>query len=530
MIQSGFFNSVNGDRKYNADFFSEFFGTLIGNGVFPQPSTGLQVVTNEKLTVSIKPGKGWINGYFIINDADYNLTLDNADGVLKRMDRIVLRLDNASREITISVKKGVFSSEAVAPNLQRDAEIYELALADILVTNGATTLTQVNITDKRFDTSVCGIVKGLIDEIDTTDLFVQYDTSFEEWFESVKSYLNETAAGNVANALAEHVLDMTAHGIGNRDNLITSKKSTIVEAINEIADYVRTPGYSVANGTNNYNVTLNPAPVAYKDGMGLVVKITNASTGPATINVNGLGAKSILKPNGLTVSNLKSNAVYSLRYNGVGFILQGEGGEEEQVVATRNWNLLLSSYKVTYADDIYYYAVKDNVAYKILKSTMTIVATLPKINNSNYTVRSFMPGLKTEVYTGSAPTQNSYAYDENNTLIKSWDNYWYYYFVNATNNYIYKFYSGTSSYNYVEFTEWNWSNTLIRTLFKENGMFATDGAFVLKDNDSGILAIANKCIYKIDSLKSNIYTRYELGYSKATYHETLMSSAIAMTI
>jgi hypothetical protein len=95
------------------------------------------------------------------------------------------------------------------------------------------------------------------------------------------------------------------------------------------SDYIRQPGYAAATGTANaYAVTLNPAPTAYVEGMAVAVKINVDNTGAATINVNGLGAKPIKKPNGSDVSagNLKAGSVYTLRYNGTNFILQGEGG------------------------------------------------------------------------------------------------------------------------------------------------------------------------------------------------------------
>jgi hypothetical protein len=98
---------------------------------------------------------------------------------------------------------------------------------------------------------------------------------------------------------------------------------------NHIADYVRQPGYAVATGSDNtYSVTLSPAPTEYMDGMAIAVKINVDNTGASTLNVNGLGAKAIKKSNGNDVSagNLKANSVYTLRYNGTNFILQGEGG------------------------------------------------------------------------------------------------------------------------------------------------------------------------------------------------------------
>lgn len=173
-IYSGMFMSVNGDRRYKAWWFAKYFSTFIGNGVFPNPSVNLQVVENENMTVTVKPGLGWINGYFLYSDSDYVLQHDLADGVLKRIDRIVMRLDYLSRQIEIVVKKGAFGSVPVAPAIQRDADAYELALADVLINNGATEITQANITDTRLNSELCGIVHGVVDQVDTTTIFNQY--------------------------------------------------------------------------------------------------------------------------------------------------------------------------------------------------------------------------------------------------------------------------------------------------------------------------------------------------------------------
>ena len=211
-IRSGFFNSVNGDRRYLASDFAEYFATFIGNGVFPNPSTGLQVVEATNMTVNVKAGKGWINGYYFVNDSDYSLALDVADGTLKRIDRIVLRLNFSSREIVLAIKKGTFASSPIAPTLQRDADAHELALADVYINNGATAISQANITDQRLNTSLCGIVKGTVDQIDTTGLFAQYQTAFEnfitteqtefnEWFATIQGTLDGDVAGNLANQI-----------------------------------------------------------------------------------------------------------------------------------------------------------------------------------------------------------------------------------------------------------------------------------------------------------------------------------------
>lgn len=106
---------------------------------------------------------------------------------------------------------------------------------------------------------------------------------------------------------------------------------TVSDALTtHLADYVDHVGYVIDSGTANAKVVaLNPAPASYVEGMAIAFKNKVQNTGAVTINVNGLGAKSIVKSNGnaLASGNLKVNSVYTLRYNGINFILQGEGGE-----------------------------------------------------------------------------------------------------------------------------------------------------------------------------------------------------------
>lgn len=119
----------------------------------------------------------------------------------------------------------------------------------------------------------------------------------------------------------------------NQDNSkIDSALKQNADALNmHLADYVRQPAYAITSGAaNTYAVTLTPAPTSYVDGMALAMKINTSSTGASTINVNGLGAKTIKDTNGndITANGLKANMIYSIRYEGTSgnFILQGKGG------------------------------------------------------------------------------------------------------------------------------------------------------------------------------------------------------------
>lgn len=188
-IKYGFFNSVDGDRKYNADDISSYFVKLISNGVFATPSTCMKVNAKSGMTVTVNAGFGFINAKYIQNTSDYDITLDTADTTNPRIDRVVIGLNTSNRAITIYVLKGTAAATPEAPALTRTSTIYELCLAEITVAANATEITQADIADKRGYSSLCGYVTGLIQQIDTTDLFDQFEAAFNTWFENLQTNL-----------------------------------------------------------------------------------------------------------------------------------------------------------------------------------------------------------------------------------------------------------------------------------------------------------------------------------------------------
>ncbi len=136
------------------------------------------------------------------------------------------------------------------------------------------------------------------------------------------------AQAKVNTAMTNHINTTDPHSQYAMDTDVSAMQNALSA---HTADYVRQAGYGTATGTNALAITLNPVPTAYVDGMALSFKNTTQNTGAVTINVNGLGAKSVLKSNGLALAsgNLKANSVYTIRYNGTNFILQGEGGDVE---------------------------------------------------------------------------------------------------------------------------------------------------------------------------------------------------------
>lgn len=188
-ISYGFFNSVNGDRTYNADQISEYFDGLVSNGVYESIGGALQVmaVSGGGMTVQVQTGRGLINCKWLNNNSVLTLQITAAHAVLNRYTAVVLRLDIVNRLMTITTKDGTPATNPVKPTMQNDASMVELCLAYIYVGAGVGSISQANITDMR-GSNLCGWVTGLIQQVDTSTLFLQYQTAYENMLSTMENW------------------------------------------------------------------------------------------------------------------------------------------------------------------------------------------------------------------------------------------------------------------------------------------------------------------------------------------------------
>jgi len=211
-VRGGFFNSIDNDRLYNAEDMNLPYSKIISNGVIPDVSTALQVMASSGLNITVQAGSGLFGNGWAYNDAPVPLTLGAAHSVLDRIDLIVMRRDNNEnvRACGLFIKEGTPASFPIAPEVERSTYIQEYALAEVYIKAGATEVTQSNITDTRADTTRCGWVTSLIEQVDTSTLFAQWQAAyeqqfaenaaaFEQWWASVRSILenDETAAAKI---------------------------------------------------------------------------------------------------------------------------------------------------------------------------------------------------------------------------------------------------------------------------------------------------------------------------------------------
>lgn len=181
-ITSGYFNSVNDDRPYNAEQMTLYFEGLISNGIYESVGDRFQVTASEGMTITVGTGRAMIKSHWVKNDATVSLTLDAASAQYNRIDAIVLQYNATARSINLLVRKGdETTGMPSSPHYIRNNDIYELWLASVRIMKNTSAITQDMITDFRMS-ALCGYVTGLIKQVDTSDLYDQWQTAYENYF------------------------------------------------------------------------------------------------------------------------------------------------------------------------------------------------------------------------------------------------------------------------------------------------------------------------------------------------------------
>ena len=199
-ITYGFFNSLAGDRKYNAAQITEYFEGLVSDGVYESVGGALQVQAATGMNVNIQTGRAIIDCRWIRNDAVITMPITASHVTLARYTAIMIRLDYSARDISIIAVDGTPAVNPAKPTPTNTTEVKDLILAYLYIPGGATTIPQTNIQDMR-GSNLCGWVTGLIKQVDTSQLFAQWQDAcetfyrnmtagFDAWFETLTSKLS----------------------------------------------------------------------------------------------------------------------------------------------------------------------------------------------------------------------------------------------------------------------------------------------------------------------------------------------------
>lgn len=213
-VSSGFFNSLNGDRKYNAAQMSAIFDGLIIDGVFASIGTAFAVKAAGGLTVNVGIGKAWFDHTWTVNDSILPMTAQEAEVLLDRIDAVVLEVNGMEsvRNNTIKFVKGNPSSAPSRPTLTNEGNVHQYPLCYIYRKYGTAVINQADITP-MVGTESTPFVTGILqtvsldellgkwqDELDrftdarsqeVDDWIAQEESDFTTWFDKMKADLQQ---------------------------------------------------------------------------------------------------------------------------------------------------------------------------------------------------------------------------------------------------------------------------------------------------------------------------------------------------
>lgn len=174
------------------------------SGVFAADNNAaVSALATPAMAVAVSDGTGWMsnsasdgvvwwNDNEAVNGTKLQLAIDSADGVLNRIDRIIVEWKTTTYVDypEIKVLKGVISSSATAPALTNNSTLRQISLAQVSIPAGTTEITASLVTDERLNNAVCGLVTETM-TVDTSTI----QSQFEALLKSIQAELAQLEAG-----------------------------------------------------------------------------------------------------------------------------------------------------------------------------------------------------------------------------------------------------------------------------------------------------------------------------------------------
>lgn len=203
-ITYSFFNSVDGDRVYDAKDLTDWLAATKTNGVLTRPEGQLKVTASSGMNVSVSAGVGIIDGTTMKLSTAATITVAAASTAYPRIDRIGFRIDYDNRRMTLFYKSGDPSDTPAAPELVSNTDYQELSLATIYVAANTSSITNSMITDTR-------------------EFAISTETIFQERTQVINTTAQTSSVGiNVDYTAASDIVRVLVNG-----NELTSKQYSI---------------------------------------------------------------------------------------------------------------------------------------------------------------------------------------------------------------------------------------------------------------------------------------------------------------
>ena len=325
-LSYGFYNSVSGDRVYDAVQISQIFDGIIKDGVYATYKKGMVVKASDNAgEVIIQPGRAWFNHTWSYNDADYVMTALTPPTLTYRIDALVLDINEATsaRENSFQWVQGTESTNPERPTLTNTATHHQYPLAYVSRYPETITIKTADITS-MVGTSECPFATGVLEGIDLDAWINQWEDMFFSWYRDTRTEFEvwmatqqvvyETWFSTMQNQM-EGDLETFEAWFQTIQGIIDSDAAThLQQEIDDLND--RLPAGSYITVTTP-NTELRGMNVTITDGTNSkTVKFDN--TGSATFeSVPFTGNLTISSTDGLETATNVINVPYYGRFNAV---------------------------------------------------------------------------------------------------------------------------------------------------------------------------------------------------------------------
>lgn len=212
-VTSGFFNSQNGDRKYNAEQMSAIFNGIINDGIFASVGTAFSVNAAGGNNITVGIGRAWFNSIWVWNDSILPLVADIPEILQNRIDAVIIEIDKTEnvRAANIKIVKGTPYQNPSRPTMVDTDYINQYPLAYIYRPAGLSSINQANITS-MIGSGSCPYVTGILDVINIETIVAQWQAQWANWYTAtqeeyydwlatLEGLLSDDVAGNLAQEI-----------------------------------------------------------------------------------------------------------------------------------------------------------------------------------------------------------------------------------------------------------------------------------------------------------------------------------------
>lgn len=235
-VTSGFFNSLNSDRRYNAEQMSAIFDGVINDGVFASIGTAFSVSADSGFTVNVGIGRAWFDSIWVYNDAILPLTFEVSEIVLDRIDAIVIEINKTEevREGSIKIVKGSPATFPQKPTLVKNTYVTQYPLAYVEISARSENITQSKITS-MIGTSECPYITGILQVQNIDSIVAQWQAQWTEWYAN-QTEMGEIQLDQMMDAWDQWFAGATTENENEIDNWTSSMKAQILAWFDTIQD------------------------------------------------------------------------------------------------------------------------------------------------------------------------------------------------------------------------------------------------------------------------------------------------------